>query len=199
MRRSGSPSWQVSVRVGSQSLLLALYVREAAGLVAADDLLPRLASEIPRQRAADRLGPADPAAVSAWGVLWARLLSGQVGLQGLVDPETPAVRDLPQLRPYVVTHYQDALRWSGEAKRQAQAAAPHPLDDIEGSLVRELERSRALPAPPFHLAVTVLPVAGPWWSRVGPEYVLVSGDLRSHTDVYRRVLRPVVSELLDAT
>ncbi|POH56849.1 hypothetical protein [Arthrobacter glacialis] len=63
------------------------------------------------------------------------------------------------------------------------------------SLVQSIEKNRGNKAAPFELDVLILPVAGFWLHRAGPNRVLLSESARRDAEQLRRLLGPIIAEL----
>ena len=164
MRFSKSTSWAVSLRLTSQSLLTALYVREAAALAPIlDYYLPALDEPV----SAYSLSSSDCAAAEEqWRLLWDRLVNGDETLRGLIPPEFTGLTGMPELLAITVSLYEESRQFSGKRKRRASTEwSTGNLLDFKGKAVRNLERVRGRPARPFDLEIVELPVVGHWFVR----------------------------------
>lgn len=212
MQVAGTLSWH-TVSDEPRLLLLALYVRDAAGLEAvADPPVPRLEPAVPS------VAEAPPAVASAqWSAWWRRLVvsapevgraiedagGGHASLRVMADyhagfgpPGFEALRGSPELRDLVARHHEDAEAWRQGRKRDLERwntdqSRPH----LEHDAVREAERRLGWKARPFRLQISILPVAGDGFWRVGDEHVLVTRSRYLDTEAWRRDLQPIVDEL----
>jgi hypothetical protein len=194
----GAGSWRLKV-TDSDVAERALFVRDALGLTVAptDDLPPALAGPVPDSRGA--LSDRDrPAASEQWGQWWRKILdiefgvnrslepspSGRAALEVLGElrtvsdpPEFSALAQTPQLRSAVRATFGDALRWQRNR---------HPLRPdaaLEWSVIKravdDVAFDRDVRVDALRGAIVVLPLAVPWWRRVGPGQVLCS-ELSAH-------------------
>ena len=196
MRYSKSSSWAVSLRLTSQGLLTALYIREAAALAPnMDYYLPALDERVNSHA----MGSASEraAAEEQWRLLWGRLIDGDETLRGLIAPEFTALTGMPEMLVITASLYDEARQFSGERKRRASIEwSAGSLLDFEGKAVRNLERGRGQPAGPFKLEIVELPVVGRWFVRSDKGRLLVSTRLRRDLKAYLDVLRPIIIELM---
>ncbi|QAY71186.1 hypothetical protein [Xylanimonas protaetiae] len=191
MRIAGQPSWRLSVS-DSQSLEVALYVRDAAGIVVAgDDVPPPLTAPPPRS---DVLDGADPAPVAAqWLAWWRTLVALDLELQkaptldgaawqawarehaarrdaaGTPTDDFAGLAHAPALRQACVALAHDAYgaaRRNPELDRAPWAQTKQVVDDV----------AQAHGVDPDVLSGVVIqvPTTGGWWRVVEPGAVLAS-------------------------
>jgi hypothetical protein len=212
MQVAGRESWRMACGE-PRLLLLALYVRDAAGIGAvADPPVPRLDPPVPRAAEA-----APPAASAQWTAWWRRLLvsepevgraveaagGGQASLRALasyrrrfIPPDFEGLRESPELRDLVARHHAAADAWIEARARESFArSAARGGSRVEWEAVRDAERRLGRRARPFRLQVSVLPVLGDHCWRVGDEHLLVTRARHWAPDAWRRDLQPVVDEL----
>lgn len=187
MHLVGERRWSIQVDQ-PQPLLVALYVRDAAGLrPAVDPALP----------------PADPpvverdfpdlnrvVAAEQWAIWWENLLYGTTDFGEYLPPDFPGLFDSPQLRRILGATFEDAVAWAWERTAEHQARG---LDGaIESAAVHELQIRRGRTVDSFSLRLTELPVeaAEGWWIDDG--HLVVSTLLRADPDAYRAWLLPVL-------
>jgi hypothetical protein len=195
-------SWSVSFGE-PERLVVALYVRDAAGLqVATDPLIPPLEPVVTVHEllppGVDRI-----AASTQWGEWWAGLLllGGEVGRVRLPEPRTELreLTDRPALQALAREVFPEASAWAGHRKRETATMMHSPEEGAvrtERRLIQEItRRHRWRRSQPFHLQITQLPVAGVHGWRVSEDHVVVTRGLRRDVDTYREWLTPVVDEL----
>jgi hypothetical protein len=187
MHSVGERRWEIHIDQ-PQPLLIALYVRDAAGLEPEiDPHLPPTDPEVPRREFPDLNREAAAAQWTAW---WESLLDGTVDLNAMLPPEFTGFADAPQLRRILAACFEDAVTWAWERTAEHQGRIPDGA--VESAAVHELQVRRGRTVPPFTLRVTELPV-GPgdgWW--LTEDHVVVSSALRSDPDAYREWLIPVL-------
>ena len=177
-----------------QALLLALHLRDAAGLrppVSAE--VPDLPPLDPPARPLVRAGTAlagTTAAAAQWARWWAGAFpGGPDALTSLLPPSFPGLRGMPELRGLAELGVDEAVAWTGRVRRlEARVLAETPTALFETTLLARVERELGRPVRAFSLDVVVLPVAGPgaWETPAGP---VVSLALRADRDAYLAWLR----------
>jgi hypothetical protein len=195
MRFWWSDSWLIDHRQPLH-LVLALYVRDAAGLGSVGDpLLPALDPRVPR---AD-LPPVDvETAREQWARWWRQcwLRDEPMILRELGQPGLPAFEKAPALQELLRHLLEPAGRWSSERDEehfddlvgQTHLSSTDPL----GNVVRHRERQLGRRARPFRLTITELPLAGKAGWRLSPEAVVVTRDLVRDRDAFLAFVRPAV-------
>src|SRR5215831_5793137 len=177
MQLAGTQSWRMACDE-PRLLVLALYVRDAAGLdAAADPPVARL------QPAVAGAGDAAPEAAAAqWTAWWSHLVAREPAVQrgvedagggmeslriladhhrGFGPPGFEALRDSPELAELVSRHFAAAQAWSEERTREFFQRTVDPTRaHVEAEVVREAEWLLGRRARPFRLQVSILPVAG---------------------------------------
>jgi hypothetical protein len=194
-------------------LVLALYVRDAAGLeVVADPPVPPLEPAVARSNEAPPV-----AAAVQWPAWWRDLVAGEAAMQHGIEaagggreavrvmaarhmafgpPDFAGLSGSPDLRELVASHFHDAEAWSGPSKREfCDRSRARDRALLETHLVHEVARGLGRKARPFRLQVSVLPVAGAQHWRVAEDHVLATRDLYFDAPAWRRALEPIVSEL----
>jgi hypothetical protein len=197
MRLWWSDSWEI--RHGQPlHLVLALYVRDAAGLgPVGNPLLPPLD---PPVRRAD-LPPMDlEVAREQWGRWWRRCWSQDEPkiLMELNEPGLPGFDDAPELQELLRRLLEPAGEWRSEGDEEVDAMVERtrtPSDDGLSALVRDRERQLRRRARPFRLVITELPLAGRAGWRLGPEAVVVTRDLVRDPAAFLAFIRPAVEEV----
>jgi hypothetical protein len=202
-----------------QSLLTALYVRDASGLS------PQIDPELPPLEPAvigDELPSSVQSLASAqWAEWWRELLGGggfwpdqrnPAELSGLIDdpdiqrlfywpsrhvaPAFAGLSNMPELQALTRRHHDAAVAWSGARKHAfvAQSSARQRVS-VEWDIVQTVERGLGRTARPFELDVRVLPVATVQGWRLSAGRALVTGALFRDRSAYREWLRPIIEEL----
>jgi hypothetical protein len=218
MQLAGTGSWRISTDE-PQLLVMALYVRDAAGL------LPQIDPDIPPLEPAvpddDKSAPVNPVASVQWASWWQRLLEGggfwpehkspsdlhrlarDPEIQRLfywpsqhLPPDFEGLSGMPALRDLVRTQYEAARLWS-EARHLEFIALSSTRQSVllESEIVRTVERGLGRAARPFALDVRVLPVASARAWRTSSGRALVTRGLFSDRPAYRKWLEPIIEEL----
>lgn len=211
----GAPgkTWQVT-EDSPTDLLIALYLRDVAGLLPAGDpqLPPIEPAFAPRpvlsaHGALAQRPSVDPlpqerfdALRTEWEAWWRRLVlpADRPKQWELEPPEfTPFARS-PELRQLLRERFPDARLWAGRRHEEFVEAAverihrgDHDINAVVVACQRELGRR----AEPFHLDVIVLPVAEPDIWIIGPSSVVVSTRLRNDSPAFRDAVAPLVHAL----
>jgi hypothetical protein len=195
MRFAWSDSWQIS-HGQPLHLVLALFVRDAAGLGdAGDPLLPPLDPPV----SVRPLPPIDmKAARQQWAAWWSQCWSQdqQLILQQISQPGLPTFRGVPELRQLLLQLLDEAGEWSSarhdeDFRAMVQRCEGGSGDDL-GDLVRRRERELRRRARPFRLSITELPVAGKSGWRLSPEDLVVTVDLVRDREAFLAFVRPAV-------
>ncbi|WP_432485468.1 hypothetical protein [Kineococcus esterisolvens] len=185
--------WGVRL-VMPQALLLALHLRDAAGLHPPTS--PEVPALPPLDPPARSMGPAvlSPEGRRAAGAQWARWWAGAFpggpqALTSLLPPAFPGLRGVPELRGLAELGIDEAVAWAARARRlESHVRAEVPVALFETTLLAQVERELGRYVRPFTLDVVVLPVRGPgsWDTPAGP---VVSLALRADRDAYLAWLR----------
>lgn len=187
-----------------QPLVIALYLREAAGLdIAADVIVPPLEPRVPIHAA---LAPyATEQAATQWLDAWDAMLDDQPDSAGIPPVFTEPLAGLPDaLRSLAVAAMPAARAWFNDRKREdldalrASGGRPGRRMGVGlgiGDLVRRAEGEQGRRAVPFNLRISLLPVTGAWARRVRSGHVLISRELCEDDDACRAFLEPVIREL----
>jgi hypothetical protein len=218
MRLAGPTTWKLSTDQ-PQSLLLALYVRDASDLRAqTDPEIPALEPAIPVEKAQPAIAGI---ASGQWTRWWQDLLEGggfwpegkdpshlsrmrdDPQIQKLfywpsrhLPPEFVGLSDTPQLRALLRLHHDAARVWI-EARHLefATTSSARERGPLESEIVRSVERTFGHTARPFELDIRVLPIKGVHAWRLTPRRALISFSLFRDAVSYGEWLRPIVEEL----
>lgn len=212
MREAGRTSWRIGIDE-PQPLVIGLFVRDVAGLTSRHAWLPPAVPATPR---ANGKGPED--AARQWDLWWDRALlfdwtmdgqsQEQLGALWWTPPDFDSLQSAPALQEVVARHFSDAVAWSRDRKREhvelmIGTPDPRPFHRgrsgrglVETKLVADLERNLGRRARPFQLRITEIPVAGKELWQLDPHHVLLTAELLSDSDEYRRRITPVLQALL---
>lgn len=195
MRFGSGPSWQV--REGDpDDLFFALYIRDALGIVAADDfppIAPPVATWVPDDEFSISLN----AVTGSWRAWWTTLISGRAAPGGaLLDAPDFESTDDAQLREAQRALLRRALEWRREHPSPSRATlgrAPSPM--LITHLVQDIERTLGRKAAPFVYTIETVPTRGRRYWDLSPTALLVSEVLLADDDAFRDVLRPRLTAL----
>lgn len=202
MGTTGAPEWLIR-EDASQSVLLALYLRQVLGIRSPDEL-PHLRGIPPR--ANDRADEAQALLERQWREYWAMTVEPQAHPSpiplDLVDGFDTMVA-LPTegsdvLRAAIAPHAAEAIAYSQSAhSRYAKDAAAKPGVSYRAyaSAIAEHERQVGRRAHSFELNVQVLPLAqrGVWW--IGSLTIAVTDGLRGDVVAFDAAIHPIIAEL----
>jgi hypothetical protein len=218
MQLAGTTSWRISTDE-PQLLVMALYVRDAAGLrPQIDPDIPALEPAVPDD---DKAASVKAAASVQWASWWQRLLEGggfwpehrspsdlhslahDPEIQRLfywpsqhLPPDFEGLSGMPELRDLVRRQHEAARVWS-EARHLdfiAQSSTRQRVS-LESEIVRTIERSLGRTARAFAFDIRVLPVASAQAWRISSGRALVTRALFSDRAAYRKWLEPIIEEL----
>ena len=218
MQLAGTTSWKMGTDE-PQSLLMALYVRDAAALrPRIDPDLPPLEPPVPLDQ--EQL-PMTSVASDQWADWWRQLLDGggfwpdhksppdmsrlrhDPELQRIfywpsryLPPDFVGLSGAPELQALVRKHYEAARVWSDARKHEFVAlTAARQRVSLEWEVVQTIERGLGRKARPFELDIRVLPVEAVQAWRLSPKRALISRALFWDRAAYREWLRPIIEEL----
>jgi hypothetical protein len=218
MQLAGTTSWKMGTDE-PQSLLTALYVRDAAGLrPQVDPDLPPLEPAVPLDHELPRMASV---ASDQWADWWRQLLDGggfwpdhmsppdmsrlrhDPELQRIfywpsrhLPPDFVGLSGTPELQALVRKHHEAARVWSESRKHEFVAlTAARQRVSLEWEVVQTIERGLGRKARPFELDIRVLPVEAVQAWRLSPKRALVSRALFRDRAAYREWLQPIIGEL----
>ncbi len=203
MHETGGPGWRITMDT-SGPMLIALYIRDAAGLNSAGH--PALCHVAPKIRASDHAHLiAEVGGISAlkteWEAWWEQLLKAYPEMSpALAPPEFPAFSNSPALRRVLQAHFGAALTWARE--RRGEYAALEAARDTSGAalLLSDMVEDRLLDAGraarEFTLTIIELPLAEPRAWYLEPDKMIMSRELLSQPELFRSYVQPVVDLLV---
>jgi hypothetical protein len=203
MHDTGGPGWRITMDT-SDPMLIALYIRDAAGLNGVGH--PPLCHVAPKVRPSDHThliaevgGPG--ALRTEWEAWWEQLLKAHPETSPeLGPPGFRAFGNSPALRRVLQAHFGAALSWARErsseyaaleAEREASGGVQLLTDMVDDRL---LEVGRE--ANPFNLTIIELPLAEQRAWYLEPDKIFMSRDLLSDHDLFRSYVQPVVDLLV---
>jgi hypothetical protein len=177
-----------------QSLLLALHLRDAAGLepptsVVLPDLPPLDPPATPLRAAGAHVAGLDVAG-RQWASWWGGAFpGGPDALTSILPPRYPGLNGMTELRGLAELGMDDAVMWCARAREvEKRVIARSPSALFETNLVTAVERELGRRIRPFSLQIVVLPVAGAHhWDVLGQP--VISLGLRADRDAYLAWLR----------
>lgn len=187
-----------------QSLVIALHLRDAAGLdVVADAVVPPLEPAVSLDAA---LVPyATEQAVAQWAQIWHSMLDKHPEFAEVPPVFAEPLSGLPPaLTALVQAGLPNALEWFHAIKREdlqylrASGGRPGRRMGVGlgiGEFVRRIEQERGREAAPFMLRISLLPVAGTWARRVRHDHVLLSRSMCEDEGACEAFLDPVLRDL----
>jgi hypothetical protein len=218
MQLAGTTSWRMATDE-PQSLLMALYVRDATGLSPQVDRdIPSLEPGVPVR---EKPSPVDRVASAQWGDWWQQLLDGggfwpdhksppdmsrlrdDPDLQRIfywpsryLPPDFVGLSGTPELQALVRRHYEAARVWSDARKHEFVAlSTARQRVSLESEVVRTAERDLGRTTRPFVFDLRVLPVASVQAWRLSPGRALVTRALFRDRAAYGKWLLPIIEEL----
>jgi hypothetical protein len=181
--------WEVR-EDASREVLVALYLRDAIGIVDPSGLPRMLGTGLPE------IEPADPALAFGWMRWWIPLIEPDARGWGLPEGDEAGSHAFSSA---VRRHLDSARAWAAVAHEQQNGSFVSRMqrgDDLAiHELVREQEVALGRAARPFSLRVEVLPLAasGIWW--IGDDAIAVDVATRDEPILYRDALAPIVASL----
>jgi len=172
----------------SRDVLVALYLRDALGVVDPSGLPRMLGTGLPEIEQ-----PADPRLAFGWMRWWIPLIEPDARGWGLPDGDDPFAHAVRR-------HLDDARAWATVAHEQHNGSAIARMqrgDDVTiPQLLAESAAALDRAVPRVRLRVEVLPLAasGVWW--IGDEALAVDETTRDEPILYRDALTPIVEQLL---
>ena len=188
MHSLGGSPWRAR-EDASRDVLVALYLRDALGIIDPSGLPRLLGTGLPAVPP-----PSDDMVGWAWTRWWVGVVEPDSQMAPL--PEDAATRWEPALR----RHLDDARTFAGVAHddysiRLMERIMTDGADLTLTELVAERELELGRQAEPFDLRIEVLPLtaAGIWW--IADSAIAVDERLREDLPSYREALRPIVERL----
>lgn len=202
MQDTGGPGWRITIDT-SGPMLIALYIRDAAGLDGVGH--PALCHLAPKIRPSDHAHliaevGGSSALRTEWEAWWEQLLKAHPDMSPeLGPPGFRAFSNSPALRRVLQAHFGAALSWARE--RRSEYAALEAEREAGGGMQllndmvddRLLEVGRA--ANPFDLTIIELPLAEQRAWYLEPDKIFMSRELLSDQDLFRSYVQPVVDLL----
>lgn len=195
--RGRPKTWRVSEDAPTD-LLVALYLRDSAGLASAGEL-PTIESGVaPGPQDRYDLDPERRDVLRReWAAWWHRLVTPapQPRVWDLEPPEFVAFEGDPELRALLVSRFRQARRWAGAQHEAFGDASVERIQRGEydvNSVVVACERSLGRKAEPFSLDLFVLPLAGRGIWIIGPNRLVVATSLRADSGSFREAIAPII-------
>lgn len=203
MHHTGGPGWRITMDTYGP-MLMALYIRDVAGLVGAGS--PALAPVAPPVRAADhsRLTAGvggDDALRYQWEFWWSSLVAQYPGAEpSLTPPVFPEIAGMPALQRVVQAHFGAALAWAREQSRTYALMATERETlgghKILADLVQNREMELGRSARDFTLTIVEMPLAEPRAWFIEPNRLIMSEHLLDDQANFLSYVQPVVELLV---
>jgi hypothetical protein len=181
-------------------MLLALYLRDVAGLAGAGSpavspVLPTVRTADPRQLTAHVGGTS--ALRGEWEQWWEDLVRERPGnATKLAAPSFPAFADSPALQRLLQAHFGAAMSWSRARMAEYNELAQEREAQGRSGLIRELIQDREMElgraARTFELKLIELPLCEPRAWFVEPDRILMSQTLMDDEETFRSYVQPIV-------
>jgi hypothetical protein len=181
-------------------MLLALYLRDVAGLAGAGS--PAVSQVLPAVRIADpRQLTADVGGLTAlrgeWENWWEDLVRERPGnATKLAPPSFPAFAGSPALQRLLQAHFGAAMTWSRARMAEYAKLAQEREAKGKSGLIRELVQDREMElgraARSFELKLIELPLCEPRAWFVEPDRILMSQTLMEDETTFRSYVQPIV-------
>jgi len=176
----------------SRDVLVALYLRDALGVMDPSGLPRMLGTGLPVEPE-----PADPRVAFGWLRWWIPLIEPDARGWGLPDSDDPFSAE--PFTTAVRTHLDDARAWAAVAHEQYNGSAIARMqkpDTVLHELVAEREAALGRASRAWRLRIEVLPLAasGVWW--IGDDAIAVDETTRDEPILYRDAIAPVVAQLV---
>jgi hypothetical protein len=185
-------------------MLIALYVRDAAGLDTAGH--PALCHVAPKIRASDHthlIAEVGGTAVlkTEWEAWWEQLLKAHPEMSPeLTPPGFGSFSNSPALRRVLQAHFGAALTWARERRAEYLSLETERESNSNNELLADMVEDRLLavgrPARDFSLTIIELPLAEPRAWYLEPDKILMSQELLSEPELFRSYVQPVVDLLV---
>ncbi|MEP6841997.1 MAG: hypothetical protein ABJA11_00665 [Pseudolysinimonas sp.] len=181
-----TPHWEAR-EDASHEVLVALYLRDALGIVDPTGLPRMLGTGLPERE------PAEQAMVLGWLRWWIPMIEPDAHRWGFPDADDPFLAAVRR-------HLDSARTWAAVANEQQSDSAKERMmrgDDFAlAQLVKENELALGRASRPFRLRIEVLPLAasGIWW--IGDDAIAVDETTRNEPIMYRDALASVVEQLV---
>lgn len=203
MHHTGGSGWQITMDT-SGPMLIALYIRDAAGLETAGH--PALSHLAPKVRPSDHSNLVSgvgglSALKTEWEAWWAQILKAYPAMTPeLAPPAFHAFSNSPALKRVLQAHFGAALTWTRErrgeygvleAEREATGAAQLLTDMVDDRLLEVGSAPNG-----FDLTIIELPLAEPRAWYLEPDKMIMSHELMSQPDLFRSYVQPVVDLLI---
>lgn len=203
MHQTGGPGWRITMDT-SGPMLLALYLKDTAGLVGAG--FPPLAPAAPRVHEYDHhqitqhVGGVD-ALRRQWEAWWASLLDHHPAMIPAVEPpDFTAFSAAPALQRSLQAHFGGALTWTQERQLDYEELEAKREARGDTQILQQLVAARQLEVGPdakdFALTLIELPLAEDRAWLVDSNKVIMSQSLMDDSETLQSFLAPVIEMLV---
>jgi hypothetical protein len=203
MQHAGGSGWQITTDT-SGPMMIALYVRDAAGLNGAGR--PMLSHASPKVRSADHSHlTADVGGLGAlkteWEAWWEQLLKAHPHTSPeLSPPDFKAFGNSPALQRVLQAHFGSALTWARErrseyAELEAERVASG-IDQLIGDMVDDRLMEVGRDSRDFTLTIIELPLDEQRAWYLEPDKMIMSHELMGQPELFRSYVQPVLEILV---
>jgi hypothetical protein len=188
--RSRAPRWEI-VEDASRDVLVALYLRDALGIVDPSGLPRMLGTGLPEP---DEASVASPGLTFSWLRWWIPLIEPDAGAHWQLPDDDGVFAGL------VRRHLDSARAWATVAHEQYNGSAiarmQRPDDDVIPGLIGEREAALGRASRPFRLRIEVLPLAASGAWVIGDDVVAVDDTTRNEPILFRDAIESLVAQLV---
>lgn len=203
MHHTGGPGWRITMD-SYEPMVLALYIRDVAGLVGAGD--PSLSALTPAVKAVHHDHLTAPfggfeALHEQWDAWWQALQRGYPSIRPTLDPpEFSEFNQLPALQSVLQAHFGAAFTWTREHRESydEKVALRETLGGhkILGELVQNRELELGRHARDFTLNILEMPLGEPRAWLTDSNRLIMSENLLDTPDTFVSFVQPVVEMLV---
>ncbi|KIC66541.1 hypothetical protein AB0284_01720 [Pseudarthrobacter phenanthrenivorans] len=203
MQYAGGSGWQITTDT-SGPMMIALYVRDAAGLNGVGR--PVLSHTAPKIRPADHTHlTSDVGGLSAlkteWEAWWEQLVKAHPHMAPeLSPPSFEAFGNSPALQRVLQAHFGAALTWARErrseyAELEAERVATG-TDQLLGEMVDDRLMEVGRDSRDFTLTIIELPLDEQRAWYLEPDKIIMSQELMGQPELFRSYVQPVLEILV---
>ncbi|MHC6593325.1 hypothetical protein [Arthrobacter sp. C152] len=202
MQHASGSGWHITTDT-SGPMMIALYVRDAAGLNGVGR--PMLSHTAPKVRSGNHSHlTADVGGVSAlkteWEAWWEQLLKAHPQTAPeLSPPSFEAFGNSPALQRVLQAHFGSALTWARERRSEYAELEAERVATGTGQLLQDMVDDRLLEvgrdARDFTLTIIELPLDEQRAWYLEPDKIIMSQQLMGQPDLFRSYVQPVLEIL----
>ncbi|MDP9888117.1 hypothetical protein [Pseudarthrobacter enclensis] len=203
MQHAGGSGWQITTDT-SGPMMIALYVRDAAGLNGVGQ--PVLSHASPKVRSADHTHlTSDVGGLSAlkteWEAWWEQLLKAHPHMSPeLSPPSFEAFGNSPALQRVLQAHFGSALTWARERRSEYAELEAERVVTGTDQLLQDMMDDRLMEvgrdSRDFKLTIIELPLDEQRAWYLEPDKIIMSQELMSQPELFRSYVQPVLEILV---